>query len=71
MPIIQDNELIDINNVDFLYKLKAKETQKEFETNFFKKYQGLFALILIFVLLVVVVVLWQNGMFEELAGLLQ
>ena len=69
MPIIKEEEFIDLNKVDWLYKPKPKESQKEFQTNFFKKYQAVFGLILIFVLLVVAVVLWEGGIFTELAEL--
>lgn len=71
MPVLKDEDLINVDEMDWLYKPKPKETQKEFQTNFFKKYQGYFALILIFVLLVVGVVFWENGLFKELAGALQ
>lgn len=65
------HELIDVEQGEWLYKPKPKETQEEFKRNFLKRYDWLFASILILVLLVAAYFLMQNGGIEYIIELVK
>ena len=69
MAIIPDEQLINVDEGEWLYKPKPKETQIEFQQNVFKKYEGVFAFLLLFVLAVACVLLWQNGIIDTFLDL--
>ena len=60
-----EDQLIDTEQGDWKFKLKPKETQKEFQQNFFKKYEVHFVFLLMFVILVAGVYSYQNGLLTD------
>lgn len=63
--MFSEDQLIDTEQGEWKYKLKPKETQKEFQQNFFKKYEGFFIFLLMFVVLVGGVYAYQNGLLTD------
>lgn len=65
------DQLIDPEQGEWKFKLKPKETQIEFQESFFKKYQILFVLVLMVVVIVAVVYAWQNGLLKGFLELIK
>ncbi len=69
--MLPEDQLIDTELGDWKYKPKPKEIQKEFQQNFFKKYEIFFVLLLMFVIVVAGVYAWQNGLVTDFLGLIE
>ncbi len=69
--MFSEDQLIDPEQGEWKYKLKPKEIQKEFQQNFFKRYEVFFVFLLMFVIVVAGVYAWQNGLLTDFLELVQ
>lgn len=69
--VFSEDQLIDTELGEWKYKPKPKEIQKEFQQNFFKKYEVLFVFLLMFVIVVAGVYAWQNGLITDFLELFE
>ena len=66
-----EDQLINPELGEWKYKPKPKEIQKEFQQNFFKKYEIFFVILLIFVIIVAGVYAYQNGLLTDFLELVK